>query len=59
MIIEYGYDRKVGAWNVVALDEEGNCIESEYCGDMKSVAFITAQLKDKYDITKVVKIKAY
>ena len=59
MYIEYGYDRKNKSWVTIVFDELGNEIEASYDGNTVTRNFVIDYYKKQYNITKVVKIKAY
>lgn len=59
MYIEYGYDRKVKSWVTIVFDDQGNQLEASYDGNKVTRDFVINDFKKQYNITKVVKIKAY
>lgn len=59
MYIEYGYDRKVKSWVTIVFDDQGKQIEASYDGNKVTRDFVINDFKKQYNITKVVKIKAY
>ena len=59
MYIEYGYDRKSKSWVTIVFDDQDNEIEASYDGNTVTRDFVIDYFKKQYNITKVVKIKAY
>lgn len=59
MYIEYGYDRHIKSWCTIVFDNNGNQITCSYDGNKISRNFAIDFFKKEYNITKVVKIKAY
>lgn len=59
MYIEYGYDRKIKSWVTIVFDDQGNQLEASYDGNKVTRDFVINDFKKQYNITKVVKIKAY
>lgn len=59
MYIEYGYDRSLRSWCTIVFDKNGNQIECAYDGNINSRNWTIEFFKKEYNITKVIKIKAY
>ena len=57
--ITYGYDKHQRLWAILVQDEEGNTIDSEYCGDKKWCESSIKDFKEQYNTKSVKKYKAY
>lgn len=57
--ITYGYDKHERSWCIIVEDQMGYEYESHYLGTKEGCIRLIEDIKSKYQISEVIKYKAY